>query len=80
MHHLFCRHCGVRTFARSYAEAIGGDYIGIQLAALDKVDPQELISALIRYADGRHDRWENIPDETRHLRAIASNELDMKRK
>ncbi len=45
MHHLFCRHCGVRSFARGYAEAIGGDYIGIQLAALDKVDPQELISA-----------------------------------
>lgn len=43
-------HCGVarfeaeidlrvRTFARGYAEAIGGEYLGIQLAALDKIDP-----------------------------------------
>ena len=67
MHHLFCRHCGVRSFARGYAEAIGGDYIGIQLAALDNVDPLELISAPIRYADGRNNHWEVVPPEIRHL-------------
>ena len=67
MHHLFCRHCGVRSFARGYAEVIGGDYIGIQLAALDNVDPQELISAPIRYADGRNNHWEVAPHEIRHL-------------
>lgn len=67
MHHLFCQYCGVRPFARGYAEAIGGDYIGIQLAALDNVDPKELISAPIRYADGCNNHWENAPDDTRHL-------------
>ncbi|MGL5062033.1 MAG: hypothetical protein ACRC62_18835 [Microcoleus sp.] len=67
MHHLFCLYCGVRSFARGYAEAIGGDYIGIQLATLDNLDLQELISAPIRYADGGNDRWEVAPDETRHL-------------
>jgi hypothetical protein len=64
---VFCRYCGVRSFARGYAEAIGGDYVGIQLAALDNVEPQELIAAPIRYADGRNNRWEVAPDETRHL-------------
>jgi hypothetical protein len=66
-HHLFCRHCGVRSFARGYIEEIGGDYIAVQLAALDNLDPQELISAPIRYADGRHNDWEHPPDEVRHL-------------
>lgn len=67
MHHLFCRYCGVRAFARGHAEAIGGDHIGIQLAALANVDPQELISAPIRYADGQNNHWEVTPDEIRHL-------------
>jgi len=67
MRHLFCQYCGVRSFARGYAEVIGGGYVGIQLAALDNLDPQELISAPIRYADGRNNHWEAAPDEIWHL-------------
>jgi hypothetical protein len=66
-HHLFCRHCGVRSFARGYVEQIGGDYISVQLAALDNVDPQQLIAAPLRYADGRHNDWMTPPSKTRHL-------------
>jgi hypothetical protein len=66
-HHLFCRHCGVRAFGRGYVKEIGGDYVSVQLAALDNVDPQELIAAPVRYADGRHDNWTAPPKETRHL-------------
>ena len=66
-HHLFCRHCGVRSFARGYVEQIGGAYVAIQLASLDDVDLQELISAPIRYADGRNNDWGASPVETRHL-------------
>lgn len=67
MHHLFCRHCGVRSFARGYVEEIGGAYVAVQLAALDNITPQELIDAPVRYADGRHNDWGTPPQEIRHL-------------
>ena len=66
-HHFFCKYCGVRSFARGYVEEIGGDYIAVQLAALDDVDPIELIEAPIRFADGRNNNWSVSPAETRHL-------------
>ena len=66
-HHLFCRQCGVRSFARGYVEEIGGHYVAVQLASLDNVDPRELIAAPIRYADGRNNNWGAVPAETRHL-------------
>jgi len=66
-HHLFCRHCGTRPFGRGYVEEIGGDYVSISLAALDGVDPAELVAAPVRYFDGRNDNWWAAPAETRHL-------------
>lgn len=66
-HHLFCTHCGVRSFGRGYIEQIGGDYVSINLAALDNVDPLELINAPLSYKDGRNNNWWNVPAETRHL-------------
>ncbi len=66
-HHLFCRHCGVRTFGRGYVEAIGGDYVAIQMSALDDVEPAELIAASVRVGDGRNNQWHIPPGETRHL-------------
>ena len=66
-HHLFCRHCGVRSFGRGHVKEIGGDYVAVQLASLNDVDLQELISAPIRYADGRNNDWGASPKETRHL-------------
>jgi hypothetical protein len=66
-HHLFCKHCGVRSFARGYVEQIGGHYVAVQLASLDDASPQELLAAPIRYADGRHNDWGTVPDEVRHL-------------
>ena len=66
-HHLFCKHCGVRSFERGYIEQIGGDYISIKVASLDDVDPQELIDAPVKYANGRDNSWWTPPAETRHL-------------
>lgn len=66
-HHLFCKHCGVRSFERGYIEQIGGDYVSIKLASLDDVDPKELIDASVKYANGRDNSWWTPPAETRHL-------------
>ena len=66
-HHLFCRTCGVRPFGRGYVEAIGGDYVSINLGALDDAEPAELAEAPVNHADGRNNAWWNAPAETRHL-------------
>jgi len=66
-HHVFCRHCGVRSFGRGYVKEIGGDYVSIQLASLDNVEPQELVAAPVRFADGRNNNWGAVPHEVRHL-------------
>ena len=65
--HLFCKHCGVRTFERGHVKEIGGDYVSIKVASLDDVDPRELVAAPVRYANGRENKWWEPPGETRHL-------------
>jgi hypothetical protein len=65
--HLFCRHCGVRSFGRGDVPEIGGAYVTINLACLDDVDASVLADAPVRYMDGRHDNWGQPPAETRHL-------------
>jgi hypothetical protein len=66
-HHLFCKHCGVRSFERGYVEQIGGDYVSIKVMSLDDVDPAELLASPVRFANGRDNAWWNPPAETRHL-------------
>lgn len=63
----FCKICGIRTPARGELEAMGGAFYGVQVQLLETVDPDELAAAPIQYADGRHDRYDKPPADTRLL-------------
>lgn len=66
VHHFFCRHCGVRPFAKRNVGALG-DFYSLALHCLDGVDPSDLLCAPVRYSDGLHDDWGSVPVEIRHL-------------
>ncbi len=66
-HHLFCSHCGVRPFGRGHVEVLGGDFVAVQLTSLDNATPEELAATPVRYTNGRDNKWEEVPAETRHL-------------
>lgn len=66
-HHLFCKHCGVRPFGRGYVEQIGGDFVSINVGALDDATDEELASAPVQFMNGRDDDWFSAPRETRYL-------------
>lgn len=64
--HLFCGRCGVKPFGHGEPEGLG-EFYAINVACLDDATDAELARAPVQYEDGRHDRWESAPAETRHL-------------
>ncbi len=66
-HHLFCKTCGVRSFGRGYVEQIGGDFVSINLGALDNASDEELANAPVQLMNGRDDDWFSAPREARYL-------------
>ncbi|HSW11218.1 MAG TPA: GFA family protein [Solimonas sp.] len=67
MHHLFCGRCGVRSFGRGHLDVLGGDFVSINLACLDDLDPTALAEVPVNYCDGRNNAWQQPPAEVRHL-------------
>jgi len=63
----FCKHCGIRTPGRGEVPAMGGTIYAVQVQLLDDLDAEELASAPVQYVDGRHDRFDRSPDDTRFL-------------
>ena len=66
-HHLFCKHCGVRSFTRGHVPEIGGDFVSINIACLDDVPDAELAALPVRFSNGRDNDWMHKPAETRYL-------------
>jgi hypothetical protein len=66
IHHLFCSHCGVKTFGRGHVEELG-DFYDVNIACLDDVTTEEFAQATVIFEDGRNDDWGSAPAETRHL-------------
>lgn len=66
-HQLFCKHCGIRPFGMGHVPEIGGDYVSVNVAALDDIDFKEVMAAPMQYFDGRHDNWMQKPEMTAHL-------------
>ncbi len=65
LHHPFCKHCGVRLFARGQ-DAKGNATYAVRLSCLDDVPPEELVASPLQYFDMRHDS-PKPPAQTRHL-------------
>jgi hypothetical protein len=63
----FCKICGIRTPGRGEMEAMGGVFYAVQVPLLNDIDPEELAAAPIHYVDGRHDRFDRKPADTRFL-------------
>jgi hypothetical protein len=63
----FCRTCGIRVFARGEMESLEGTFHVVPVASLDNVDFDELAAAPITYVDGKHDRFDQPPNDTRLL-------------
>ena len=66
-HHRFCKTCGVSAFGHGYVEEIGGEYVSINVACLDGVEPEELAGLPIHYSDGLNNNWQNSPKITSYL-------------
>jgi hypothetical protein len=50
-----------------HVDELGGNYVTINLACLDDIEPAELASAPVTHMDGRNDNWFLPPEEVRHL-------------
>ncbi|MBB3132718.1 hypothetical protein FHS26_000413 [Rhizobium pisi] len=66
LHHLFCKTCGISSYAWGENEKIGTFY-AVSVNCLDDASPDELIEAPIAFVDGLHDCYDASPEETRHL-------------
>jgi hypothetical protein len=67
VHHLFCRNCGIRAFSEGYLDAVGGEFVTVNVACLDNIEARELAQVRVTYMDGRNNNWFSPPAESRHL-------------
>jgi hypothetical protein len=57
----FCSGCGITCYLAGHLAELGGDYVSVNLLALDDVEPSTLD---VQHWDGRHDNWQAGPRST----------------
>jgi hypothetical protein len=69
LHFGFCSRCGLRPFTQGGGDVFptGGDFYAVNVASLDDASDEELATAPIHFADGRHDDWKAESAEHRYL-------------
>ena len=64
----FCPDCGIVPYVHvEAAEWNDGAYVSINVAALDDLDPKQLMDSPIQLCDGRNDDWWHEPAFSKHL-------------
>ncbi|RYZ09847.1 MAG: GFA family protein [Myxococcales bacterium] len=67
-HQGFCKNCGVIPYGWVLAsEWNPSTYVSVSVAALDDLEPEELVEAPVKFCDGKANNWWNPPAEIRHL-------------
>ena len=66
IHHLFCRHCGIKSFARGDGPE-GKQFVAVAVSCLDDVPDTQLAALPIMYVDGRNDNFQAAPEQTKQL-------------
>lgn len=66
IHHLFCKNCGIKSFARGSGPG-GKEFVAVVVSCLENVSDAELAALAITHVDGRNDNFQSPPAETRHL-------------
>jgi hypothetical protein len=54
----FCKECGVHCYGKGFLEAVGGDYVAVNLNCVEGLEVSELE---IMHWDGRHNNWQAGP-------------------
>ncbi|HTL34948.1 MAG TPA: GFA family protein [Kofleriaceae bacterium] len=57
----FCKHCGVQCFGKGHLDVLGGDFVSINVNALEGVEVHLLP---LGHWDGRHNNWQAGMRET----------------
>jgi hypothetical protein len=64
----FCRTCGVTPYRHvPKADWNPEAYVSVNVAALDDLDPQQLLEAPVKYYNGRDNDWWHEPQIKAHL-------------
>jgi hypothetical protein len=65
--YAFCKHCGIRVYARSELEKLGGTFHAVPVTTLDDLPASELAEVPVAFADGRHNHFDRPPADVRVL-------------